>query len=403
MRPAGRTQSGVPAVLANKPQDGVAQPADGGDTARGGVCRAIEASAQTPAGDLEVNPFDAIAARMESFAGAMSEGDGVRIFNGLYLAVTRAVGAEFANDRFEDPAFFARLASVFAQLYFDAVESDAAKRPVSRVWAPLFEKRLQAGIAPLQFAMAGMNAHINYDLAIALVATTREFGYDLRLDSAHHRDHVVARRSTHVCVNVMLARVMEEVKEHFETGLVRTVVKAVGTVDQFRSIERARDNAWMRAQNLMALDGAPFIREPYRLVLVRAVGLASRTLLYQNAARETRRLRRRGEGSGVRDRHPECRCGRWADLAAVVRARRIANRGQSRRRCASRRPGGQEGVGDSAWMVNSESKSALSAWRYSGLRPPSSDASASAQPCHLKSDVSGARRRPGRLLRTCGR
>lgn len=144
----------------------------------------MQPSARPGVHDPAVNPFDAIAARMESFAAAMSEGDGVRIFNGLYLAVTRAVGADFANDRFEDPAFFARLASVFAQLYFDAVECDAAKRPVSRVWAPLFEKRLQAGIAPLQFAMAGMNAHINYDLAIALVATTREFGYDLRLDSA---------------------------------------------------------------------------------------------------------------------------------------------------------------------------------------------------------------------------
>lgn len=126
--PRGPYSMWPPAALAGKPQDGLA-PADGGDTARGGVRVAMQPSARPGVHDPAVNPFDAIAARMESFAAAMSEGDGVRIFNGLYLAVTRAVGADFANHRFEDPAFFARLASVFAQLYFDAVECDAAERP----------------------------------------------------------------------------------------------------------------------------------------------------------------------------------------------------------------------------------------------------------------------------------
>lgn len=238
----------------------------------------MQSSAPTSAGDPAVNPFDAIAARMESIAAATSEGDGVRIFNDLYLDVTRAMGAELAKDRFEDPAFFARLAPVFSELYFDVVDSEAAKRTLSRVWAPLFEKRLEAGIAPLRFAMAGMNAHINYDLPIALVTVAREFGYDLRLDSPHHRDHLR--------VNTTLARVMDEVREQFETGIVRTVIKALGTVDQFRSIERARDNAWMQAQNLMALDRAPFIREQYLLVLAWTVGIASRTLLCQRCAQD---------------------------------------------------------------------------------------------------------------------
>jgi hypothetical protein len=197
----------------------------------------MQSSAPTSAGDPAVNPFDAIAARMESIAAATSEGDGVRIFNDLYLAVTRAMGAELAKDRFEDPAFFARLAPVFSELYFDVVDSEAAKRTLSRVWAPLFEKRLEAGIAPLRFAMAGMNAHINYDLPIALVTVAREFGYDLRLDSPHHRDHLR--------VNTTLARVMDEVREQFETGIVRTVIKALGTrpVSEHRACPRQRLDA----------------------------------------------------------------------------------------------------------------------------------------------------------------
>jgi hypothetical protein len=209
---------------------------------------------------------------MESLSAPMSDNDGVCSFNDLYLAVTRAVGVEFANDRFEDRAFFSRLAPIFSNLYFDAVEADAAKQAVPRVWAPLFERRFEAGIAPLQFAVAGMNAHINHDLAIALVAVTQELGYDLDLDSPHHRDHMR--------VNTTLARVMGEVKERYATRFVRRVDAAFGAFDRlFRSIERARDNAWTQAQTLVALDSEPFLREQYLLALAGTVRLASRTLL----------------------------------------------------------------------------------------------------------------------------
>jgi len=123
--------------------------------------------------------------------------------------------------------FFSRLAPIFSNLYFEAVEAAAAERAVSRVWAPLFERRFEPGIAPLQFAIAGMNAHINHDLAIALVAVTKELGYDLDLDSPHHRDHLR--------VNTTLARVMDEVKERFETEIVPPVQKALGRLDALRS------------------------------------------------------------------------------------------------------------------------------------------------------------------------
>jgi hypothetical protein len=238
----------------------------------------MKGSAPKAAGDRAVNPFDAIAARMEWLSGVMSENDGVRIFNDLYLAVTRAVGVEFANDRFEDPAFLSRLAPIFSDLYFDTVERDAAKRTVSRVWAPLFEKRFQSGIAPLQFVIAGMNAHINYDLAIALVAASRELGYDLELDSAHHRDHLR--------VNTTLARVMDQVRAHFETTIARSVLTALGMFGQFRNIERARENTWTQAQNLVALADTPFKREQHLLARARTVGLVSRTLLGQRCARD---------------------------------------------------------------------------------------------------------------------
>ena len=53
-------------------------------------------------------------------------------------------------------------------------------------WVPLFAQRSRRGVAPLQFALAGMNAHINRDLPVALVTTCRELGLDLRDGSREH-------------------------------------------------------------------------------------------------------------------------------------------------------------------------------------------------------------------------
>jgi hypothetical protein len=211
---------------------------------------------------------------MEAISAPMAHDDGVRSFNELYMAVTRAVEAEFDDGAFEDPVFFSRLAPLFANLYFDAIEAAAAKHQVSRPWVPLFERRTSSGIAPLQFAIAGMNAHINHDLSLALVAATHELGYELEIDSPHHRDHMR--------VNATLARVMQEVKDGLETGILPVVDNALGTVDDMVanwSIETARNNAWTQAQALVALAEVPFVRERYLHALARNVAFASRLLL----------------------------------------------------------------------------------------------------------------------------
>ena len=48
--------------------------------------------------------------------------------------------------------------------------SRATSRPAGgcrQAWAPLVERRATRGVLPIQFALAGMNAHINHDLALA--------------------------------------------------------------------------------------------------------------------------------------------------------------------------------------------------------------------------------------------
>ncbi len=228
--------------------------------------------------DPTVDPIEAVAAHMEAVAAPLAPADGVRRFNELYLAVTRAVAAESASAGFEDAPFISRLDVVFADLYFAAVDEDAAGRPVSKAWAPLFEKRAAPGIAPLQFAIAGMNAHINHDLALALVATTKEFGIGLDHGTPQHRDYLA--------VNGILERVQEEIKDRFTTGIVKEIDKAGGRVDDVVaswSVARARDNAWMQAEMLHALAHNEFLRKQFLVALGRNVGFAGRALLVRTS------------------------------------------------------------------------------------------------------------------------
>ena len=215
---------------------------------------------------------------MEAIAAPLAPDDGVRRFNELYLAVTLAVARESESAAFEDPAFVSRLDVVFADLYFAAVDAADAGREVPRAWVPLFEKRAAHGIAPLQFAVAGMNAHINHDLALALVTTTREFGTGLGRDTPQHRDYVA--------VDAILEHVQEQIKERFTRGLVADVDRAAGRVDDLLaswSVAHARDNAWTQAQTRATLGTSDLLREQFLRALARNVGFVGRALLARTA------------------------------------------------------------------------------------------------------------------------
>src|SRR5690348_4328557 len=104
--------------------------------------------------------------RLQAIDASLPTADGVAWFTKLYLRVTEAVATHVATAAaFKHPAFLTRLDVVFANLFFDAVQADARDpATVPKAWAPLFEARSANGIAPIQFAFAGMNAHINRDL-----------------------------------------------------------------------------------------------------------------------------------------------------------------------------------------------------------------------------------------------
>jgi hypothetical protein len=212
--------------------------------------------------------------RMEAIEAALPASDGLAVFNHMYLGITRDVERNVGLGFFADGAFMARLDVVFANRYFDAVDSlSTSPTDLPTAWAPLLERRGDAGIEPIQFALAGMNAHINYDLPASVVATCSELGRDPD-GGAIHGDYQK--------VDALLAGAEQAVRQSFEAGLVLSAdrhLQAVANVVSNWSITTARDVAWDTARALWAIRGIGFAEDMLLTSLGHTVGMAGWGLL----------------------------------------------------------------------------------------------------------------------------
>jgi len=225
---------------------------------------------RTPVATIE----DAVAALSE-LATTLPENDGIRWFSVLYLAVTRSVEDAVGSNAFRNPEWLRRLDVVFANLFFDALrkfENDRDATP--RAWWPLFSCQDVSGRAPVQFALAGINAHINRDLPVAIVKTCEDLGVVPGRGSAEFADYQA--------VNPLLSAAEDRAKRELLTGIIAIADDLLGRIDDvvaMWSVVEARNAAWTNGETLWALRGIPLLSEQFHDTLDGFVGFASRGLL----------------------------------------------------------------------------------------------------------------------------
>ena len=61
---------------------------------------------------------------MQAIDTLVTDGDGLKWFNWLYMTVTEAIENKVAGGGFNDPAWLSELDVLFARLYFDAVAGE---------------------------------------------------------------------------------------------------------------------------------------------------------------------------------------------------------------------------------------------------------------------------------------
>jgi|SRR5579875_4232482 len=218
--------------------------------------------------------IDEVIARLRAVNSQLPGTDGVACFNRMYLEVTLGVAEHVENGAFADPTWLSRLDVVFANRYLAATDAGAPLSPGQpSPWQPLLEARSNAGIEPIQFALAGMNVHINFDLPLAVVATCTELG-TAPTDDDHHADY---QR-----VDQLLDAAEQSVRESFESSAARQADQHVAAVTNLVcnwSINEARDIAWDTALALWAVRDNGEATKLLVAALGRMAGLASRMLL----------------------------------------------------------------------------------------------------------------------------
>ncbi len=188
--------------------------------------------------------------RMQAIDALLPANDGLKWFNRLYLMVTQQVDLQPPGGAWRSPVWLTRLDVVFAGLYFTAVAGFLDGHSVPTAWSALLEARYRTGIDRIQFALAGMNAHINHDLPLALLATDAELNVVPAPNSPEFTDYQ--------SVNALLNTVMPSALTMLATDTLGVLAQDTGKVGRllaFWDICRARDLAWDFASHLRGLDG----------------------------------------------------------------------------------------------------------------------------------------------------
>jgi len=219
-----------------------------------------------------IDTIDDVIDRMQSIADSTGPGDGVGFFNAVYQLTTEAVRDRLGTGFFTDEGFVERFDIAFANFYFAAIDADAAGQPVDAAWRPLFARRSDRRVHAAQFAVAGMNAHIDHDLELAVV----------EICAAEHTHPLAGSiRADYFRINDVLVEVEPGLRQSLLGDLKRRFAQPLEPllhlIGSF-SIGRARQAAWVQAQVLWELRGNPLFDE---IVAVSAstVGMTTQHLL----------------------------------------------------------------------------------------------------------------------------
>jgi hypothetical protein len=218
--------------------------------------------------------IDEVIERMTEMYDALEARDGLACFNTLYLKVTQEIRGGNRVAGFEDLEFLDALDVTFANFYFDACSKVLRGEPCPLAWAPLLQERDRGNVAPVQFALAGMNAHINHDLPLAIIATAGQRAIEPFGGSPYERDFFR--------INDVLADVESKIKSWFDIGLIGELDERFGSVDDALSmwcIHGARRVAWDNAALLWKLREHPRLFDECERALTAVVNLAGRSVL----------------------------------------------------------------------------------------------------------------------------
>jgi hypothetical protein len=193
--------------------------------------------------------IEEVIATMRRIDGTLADDDGLKWFNRLYMMVTTQVDLNPPGGAWKDPVWLLALDVIFANLYLDALSGYLEGRnTVPGSWRALLDARHTPGIDRIQFALAGMNAHINRDLSFALMKTNAKCKVSPAPVSPQWQDYD--------SVNNLLNTLIPSTLNMLATDTLGVLAQSTGKIGRllaFWDICKARNLAWQFAGHLGGL------------------------------------------------------------------------------------------------------------------------------------------------------
>jgi hypothetical protein len=122
------------------------------------------------------NPIDGVVEELERLVAWAQTGpqapSRIGFFASLYLRVTTTIKSRLGTGFFDDDARMESLDAAFAERYLTAVKQYLAKDPaLGAGWSIALDATTRSDLIVVQHLLLAMNPHINFDLALAAVAT----------------------------------------------------------------------------------------------------------------------------------------------------------------------------------------------------------------------------------------
>ena len=181
-------------------------------------------------------------------------GDGRAVFLDCYVTMTRAVHAELDDGFFDDDAWVRSLLERFADYYFDSIDGGPDAVEIPAPWGLAHAAAVGHDAAPVQLLLAGINAHINYDLVLALVDVLDDEWP--RLDSVGR----ARRRADYDRINEVIEATADTVQDHVlerRSPWLDLFDRSLGRWDEtlaVRLLSSWRSRVWQEATKVLDLD-----------------------------------------------------------------------------------------------------------------------------------------------------
>jgi hypothetical protein len=198
----------------------------------------------------------------------------VAAFNSLYFTITDRIASALHGPAVTDPEFLERLDVEFAKRYFVALKlwGDDEDTMTPDAWEVLFRRGADERVSRLAAAMLGVNAHINFDLAMALIATWRQL--DTGPGDEIHPDYLL--------INKIFYEEIPGLRRRYSTPWQLDLDAICGKLDDWSQdllVFGTRAMAWEQAERVWQLRHDPADFAHAQLVLDRTTALLGETII----------------------------------------------------------------------------------------------------------------------------